>query len=168
MQLEKRAQPAAVQLLDDFSFYKKEVISSSLLKDASPYLFPLDQHKGEFEFMKPKVTIKGLTCLTKALSLTPPLPARPDLCPGTESSWELRSMQGVCGTAETLHSLWARKSLVWQYLGPDSVCVLRSRKRDGDRPPHAFPGQTVRELVAPQKAEMQYYRHLSAYLPIAK
>lgn len=61
VQLEKRAQPAAVQLLDDFSFYKKEVISSSLLKDASPFLFPLAQHKGEFEFMKPKATIKGLT-----------------------------------------------------------------------------------------------------------
>lgn len=61
MQPEKRAQPTAVQLLDDFSFYKKEVISSSLLKDASPYLFPLAQHKGEFEFMKPKVAIKGLT-----------------------------------------------------------------------------------------------------------
>lgn len=128
MQLEKRVQPAAVQLLDDFSFYKKEVISSSLLKDASPYLLPLAQHKGELEFMKPKVTVKGLTWLAMALMLTPSLPACPDLCPGTESSWELRSMQGMCGA---LHFLWAQESLLWQYLGADSVSMLSSRKRWG-------------------------------------
>lgn len=123
MQLEKCAQPAAAQLLDDFSFYKKEVISSSLLKDASSYLFPLAQHKGEFEFMKPKVTVKGLTRLTKALVLTPSLPACADLCPGTESSWELRSMQGTCGAAETLHSLWAPESLMCGNTWGQTVCA---------------------------------------------
>lgn len=71
--------------LDDFSFYKKKMTSSSVLKDVPPY-----QQEGEFEFMKP-----GAWCdckridlnERKALALTPsPLTACMCLCPGRKNS----------------------------------------------------------------------------------
>lgn len=111
MQPEKRAQPAAVQLLDDFRCYKKKMISSLVLRDVSPS-FLLARHKGEFEFMKVEAWCgyKGTDLDDrKVLALTPcPLPACTCFYPGRKNS-HLKQLQTeiharfVQWAAEMLH-----------------------------------------------------------------
>lgn len=173
MQPEKRAQPAAVQPLDDFRCYKKKMISSLVLKDVSPS-FLLAQHKGESEFMKVEAwcDYKGIDLDDrKVLALTPcPLPAYTCFYPGRKNSHlkQLRTeihARFVHWAAEMLHCSTADSIAPsqLQYHWPVAVpwCIIlvacsALKERGWDRPPSAFPGWTVRVLVASQKREYNY------------
>lgn len=160
---------------DDFSFYKKKMTTSSLLKDAAPY-----QYKGEFEFMKP-----GAWCDCKkidlnermALALTPsPLPACMCLCPGSKNSYLKQPGIGIharflqwaaemlhCSPADSvaaseLHCRWPVAKPAYRL---HVVCSALEKSSGVDHPFHSLDG--LWEYWEPSRREILYitdiYQH---------
>lgn len=145
MQLEKSAQPAAVQLLDDFSFYKKKMISSSVLKDVSPYLFPLPSTKRNLNLRSLKRLWKDWPEWEKGISFNPFPTSRLYVLISSQEeqsfkaagSWDSHRVCVVgCRDAALLHcrqhcSLWVTASLTCGSTWVQTVCSMLSSRKIG-------------------------------------
>lgn len=180
MQLEKCSRLAALQLLDDFSFYKKMLISSSVLKDVSPSPSPRPARKeiGIYESWRDYKCIDSTVRKVLALTL-PPLPA--STCWQEENShWKQPGIEIHARFAEwaagTLHCSTANSTAPSQLRSHWPVTILRCRQwivcsalgKEIGRDYRVYSLDGLWEDWQPSRRDILPYRYLSAFLEPGK